>query len=183
VAHGVGHAQASDTALTLGSGPTMHSREGGYIKEREGEKGSERREDDAEQEGGRRKKGSPVRIQRRHMHLLPDAYSSFFTSDIYTPRPRRTSCFDTTTNWLLRTLRLERSADKTTVACVNQHVRGAIRDQHTSVVVMVIIHVAVAGFVSRRGLIFRNRPVLCVLLMLILLFDATSRCMWGPASE
>jgi hypothetical protein len=59
VAHGVGHAQASDTALTLGSGPTMHSREGGYIKEREGEKGSERREDDAEQEGGRRKKRIP----------------------------------------------------------------------------------------------------------------------------
>lgn len=53
--HGVGHAQASDTALTLGSGPTMHSRERGYIKERGGEKGSERREDDAEQ-GGRRKK-------------------------------------------------------------------------------------------------------------------------------
>jgi hypothetical protein len=56
VAHGVGHAQANDTALTLGRGPTMHSRERCYIKEREGEKGSERREDDAGQEGGRRKK-------------------------------------------------------------------------------------------------------------------------------
>jgi hypothetical protein len=82
VAHSVGHAQASDTALTLGRGPTMHSRERGYIKESEVEKGSEGREDDAKQERKRIPSGRPYSFIFICNHLdssliLPSRHSTF----------------------------------------------------------------------------------------------------------